>query len=162
MNLLFLVVADVLDITADNNGTLKFPFADLATFIFVLSAIHPEKHDQAIQNLGTFIKPGGSLFIRDYGARDHAMTRFSRESKILDRFYARQDGTRWVQSFFLQITIICVIFRAFYFYSEELKQLFERNGFIAEKCEYLFKKTTNFSKQLCVDRVFVQGRFRKV
>jgi methyltransferase-like protein 6 len=88
------VCAKVLDITTGDRASLDFPPADLATFIYVLSALHPDKFDQAIQNLATFIKPGGSVFIRDYGANDHAMVRFGRGNKIADRFYARQDGTR--------------------------------------------------------------------
>jgi len=139
------VCAKVLDITAGSQSNLEFPLADLVTFIFVLSAIHPEKHAQAIRNLCTFVKSGGSVFVRDYGALDHAMVRFGRDAKIFDRFYARQDGTR-----------------AFYFYVEEMKALFEANGFKTEMCEYLFKKTTNFGKKIDVDRVFVQARFRKI
>ncbi|KAI6184747.1 Methyltransferase-like protein [Aphelenchoides bicaudatus] len=136
------VCAKVLDITTGKRSDLDFPPADLATFIFVLSALHPDKFDQAIQNLATFIKPGGSVFIRDYGATDHAMIRFGKGNKISDRFYSRQDGTR-----------------VFYFYKEELQSLFERNGFTTHECEYLFKKTINYEKKLNVDRVFVQGRF---
>lgn len=92
--MLCLVCAKVLDITDGNRSTLEFPPVDLATFIFVLSALHPDKFDQAIRNLATFIKSGGSVFIRDYGVLDHCMIRFGREKKIADRFYARQDGTR--------------------------------------------------------------------
>lgn len=83
-----------MDLTTDNNNDSQFPLADLSTFIFVLSAIHPDKHAETIRNLSTFIKPGGLIFMRDYGAMDHAMCRFSGETIISDRFYVRQDGTR--------------------------------------------------------------------
>lgn len=63
---------------------------------------------------------------------------------------------------FVRVIKNSLIFRAFYFYLEELQKLFEANGFKTDKCEYLFKKTTNFEKNLSVDRVFVQGRFQKI
>lgn len=91
---LFLVIAKVADLTIQNNKDLDFQLADISTFIFVLSAIHPDKHAETIRNLSTFIKPGGSVFMRDYGAMDHAMCRFKGEVKLSDRFYVRQDGTR--------------------------------------------------------------------
>lgn len=65
---------------------------DIVTLVFVLSAISPEKHSQAIRNLRNLVRPGGSLVFRDYGASDHAMLRFGRGTKISDRFYKRVDG----------------------------------------------------------------------
>ncbi|KAI6196376.1 Cyclin domain-containing protein [Aphelenchoides besseyi] len=99
------VTAKVVDLTAPTTSDEQadFPLADLTTLIFVLSAIHPDKHSQAVRNLFAYVRPGGSVFVRDYGAMDYAMIRFGRGAKIADRFYARQDGTR-----------------AFYFYKEEL------------------------------------------
>jgi methyltransferase-like protein 6 len=90
----FSVEAKVLDLTVEED--IGFPPADLVTFIFVLSAIHPDKHDQAVQNLAKMLKPGGLVFVRDYGVLDYAMIRFGRDAKISDRFYARQDGTRYL------------------------------------------------------------------
>ncbi|KAI6238068.1 hypothetical protein M3Y99_00734100 [Aphelenchoides fujianensis] len=103
-----------------------------------------DKHALAVRNLAAFVRPGGSVFVRDYGALDYAMVRFGWKAKIADRFYARQDSTR-----------------AFYFYVEELRELFEANGFECTRCEYLHRKTTNHEKGLSVDRVFVQGRFKR-
>ena len=40
------------------------------------------------------LKAGGSVLVRDYGLHDQAMLRFGRGSKIDERFYVRQDGTR--------------------------------------------------------------------
>lgn len=138
---LCLVTVNTLDLT-DSTTLLSFPEADLVTLIFVLSAIHPDKHDQVVKNLKNYIKVGGSLFFRDYGALDYAMIRFGRDAKIGERFYARQDGTR-----------------AFYFYKEEVIEWFEKNGFELKRAEYLHKNTTNHEKGLSVDRVFLQARF---
>ncbi|CAD5215519.1 unnamed protein product [Bursaphelenchus xylophilus] len=137
------ITADVLDLT-DNQRRLMFPEGDIATLIFVLSAIHPDKHQDVIENLKKYIKPGGIIFVRDYGAFDYAMIRFGRGAKIYDRFYARQDGTR-----------------AYYFYTQELTQLFEKAGFECQTAEYLHKKTTNHEREMTVDRIFVQCRFRR-
>ncbi|CAD5211142.1 unnamed protein product [Bursaphelenchus okinawaensis] len=136
------ITAAVLDLT-DTSKTLSFPKGDITTLIFVLSAIHPDKHTQCVVNIKNYVKPGGVVFVRDYGAFDYAMIRFGRGCKIADRFYARQDGTR-----------------AYYFYLEQMVKLFEANGFKCESSEYLHKKTTNHEKEMTVDRIFVQCRFR--
>ncbi|VDP22228.1 unnamed protein product [Heligmosomoides polygyrus] len=118
--------------------------ADMATLIFVLSAIHPDKHAIAARNMCKYIKPGGSVVVRDYGVNDYAMIRFGRGAKLADRFYVRQDGTR-----------------AFYFCLEELVNLFEEAGFRCVHKEYLHRQTINHQKQLNVPRIFVQARFVK-
>ncbi|RCN38013.1 methyltransferase domain protein [Ancylostoma caninum] len=118
--------------------------ADLATLIFVLSAIHPDKHAIAVQNMRKYVKTGGSVIVRDYGIHDYAMIRFGRGAKLGDRFYVRQDGTR-----------------AFYFRIEELVELFEAAGFECVHKEYLHRQTINHQKQLNVPRIFVQARFVK-
>ncbi|KAL6727773.1 hypothetical protein Aduo_009621 [Ancylostoma duodenale] len=119
--------------------------ADLATLIFVLSAIHPDKHAIAMQNMRKYVKTGGSVIVRDYGVHDYAMIRFGRGAKLGDRFYVRQDGTR-----------------AFYFRIEELVELFEAAGFRCVHKEYLHRQTVNHQKQLNVPRIFVQARFVKI
>ena len=63
---------------------------DIVTCIFVMSAIHPNKHQTVFQNLATVLKPGGVLLFRDYGVYDMAMIRFKPGSKIADKFYTRQ------------------------------------------------------------------------
>lgn len=78
----------------DHEFCWLYSFVDLITAIFVLSSIHPEKLTVAIKNLKKCLKPGGTVIVRDYGIYDYAMLRFGRNSKIAERFYARQDGTR--------------------------------------------------------------------
>lgn len=63
---------------------------DVATLVFVLSAIHPKKWSQAMDNIYKRIKPGGWLLIRDYGRYDMAQIRFKSGHKIADNFYMRQ------------------------------------------------------------------------
>jgi len=67
---------------------------DLISMVFVLSAVHPNKHRTVLHNLFKILKPGGCLLFRDYGENDMAMIRFGPGSKIFENFYCRQDGTR--------------------------------------------------------------------
>lgn len=128
--------------------SISSPFeeqVDLATLIFVLSAIHPEKMKIAAGNMKNLVKVGGSVVVRDYGINDHAMIRFGREARLADRFYVRQDGTR-----------------AYYFELDELCELFESSGFRCERKEYLHRLTINHQKNLKAPRIFVQARFIRV
>ena len=67
---------------------------DIISMIFVLSAIHPDKFSDVVNNLHRCLRPGGMVLVRDYGLYDMAMLRFGPGSKLADRFYVRQDGTR--------------------------------------------------------------------
>ena len=74
------------------------------------------------------------------------MFRFARQRqhKISENFYVRQDGTR-----------------AYFFSLEFLQTLFEQNHFDTDDLTYVFKETVNVKEEICVPRVFVQGKFRK-
>lgn len=69
---------------------------DVASLIFVLSAIHPDNFTHALQNIAEVLRPSGVLVFRDYGLYDMAQIRFGRGKKLADNFYVRQDGTRHV------------------------------------------------------------------
>lgn len=67
---------------------------DIAVMIFVLSALHPSEWAQAVANIFTLLKPGGTFVLRDYGRHDLTQLRF-KEGRLLDEnFYIRGDGTR--------------------------------------------------------------------
>jgi len=119
---------------------------DICTLLFVLSALDPSSMKTAVENVGEVMKSGGKVCFRDYAVNDHAMVRFGpRNHKISDRFYVRQDNTR-----------------AYFFYLEELEQLFLSSGFKTEKIEYKESKTENREKNLSVDRYFVQAVFVRI
>ena len=62
---------------------------DLASLIFVLSAIHPDKHVIALKNISEILKPNGKLIFRDYAENDHAMLRFKPGTKVIySSFYS--------------------------------------------------------------------------
>lgn len=133
------------DLTRDPLGEhVPIESVDVVTLIFVLSAIHPEKMRQVLDNVRSVLKPGGLVLFRDYGLYDQAMLRFSPGHKLAEGFYVRQDGTR-----------------AFYFSEEGLEQLFVKSGFVVEANGYVCRETVNRKHGICVPRVFLQGKFRK-
>ncbi|KAK2854618.1 hypothetical protein Q7C36_006487 [Tachysurus vachellii] len=133
------------DLTKDDlRATISENSLDVATLIFVLSAIHPDRMQLAVENVYRVLKPGGIVLFRDYGLYDHAMLRFKSGSKLGENFYVRQDGTR-----------------SFFFSREYLANLFQQAGFHTLVNEYVLRETVNKKEGLCVPRVFLQSKFRK-
>ena len=68
---------------------------DIVTAIFCLSAIPPEKLNQALLNISSVLKPGGHFILRDYAQGDGAQLRFKGQNVMdVDRnFYVRHDLT---------------------------------------------------------------------
>ncbi|KJE96458.1 methyltransferase-like protein 6 [Capsaspora owczarzaki ATCC 30864] len=119
---------------------------DLCTCLFVLSAMVQSKMPAAVSNIFNALKPGATLFFRDYGINDEAMLRFAkqRNSKLDENLYVRQDGTQ-----------------AFFFTLEHVQELFQSAGFEQLSSVYVFTETINRKEELQVPRVFVQSLFRK-
>ncbi|XP_076471853.1 tRNA N(3)-cytidine methyltransferase METTL6-like [Babylonia areolata] len=132
------------DITSGLSDNVPNDSVDIATMIFVLSAIHPDKMLTALSNVLQTLKPGGVLLFRDYGLYDHAMLRFAPGHKLADCFYVRQDGTR-----------------AYYFPLEFLQELAEKAGYRTGQIQYVYRDTINKKEGLCVPRIFVQAKFLK-
>lgn len=133
------------DITTDEVfGTLAEGTLDIATLIFVLSAIHPEKFRAVAGNVFRLMKPGGMVLFRDYGLYDMAQLRFKPGHKIGENFYMRQDGTR-----------------SYYFAEQEVGDLFREAGFEVVTNSYIHRRTINPKEGIDVPRIFVQAKFRK-
>uniref|UniRef100_A0A8C2ATR6 tRNA N(3)-cytidine methyltransferase n=1 Tax=Cyprinus carpio TaxID=7962 RepID=A0A8C2ATR6_CYPCA len=133
------------DLTKDDlQATIQVETVDVATLIFVLSAIHPDKMQKALEQIYKVLRPGGIVLFRDYGLYDHAMLRFKSGNKLGDNFYVRQDGTR-----------------SFFFSREYLAGLFQQAGFETLVNEYVLRETVNKKEGLCVPRVFLQSKFLK-
>ncbi|KAI9118477.1 hypothetical protein K1719_010809 [Acacia pycnantha] len=139
------VSAFVSDLTADDLCKQISPSSvDIVTMIFMLSAVSPEKMHQVLQNIRKVIKPSGYLLFRDYATGDLAQERFSgKDQKISDNFYVRGDGTR-----------------AYYFSNEFLTNLFKENGFDVEELGVCCKQVENRSRELVMNRRWVQAVFR--
>lgn len=66
---------------------------DIALMMFVLSAIEPKHHSQVLSNIMPVLKTGGVVIFRDYALYDQSQLQFKDGRCILDRLYARGDGT---------------------------------------------------------------------
>ncbi|XP_027330710.1 uncharacterized protein LOC113846524 isoform X2 [Abrus precatorius] len=138
------VSAFVFDLTADDLCKEILPSSiDIVTMIFMLSAVSPEKMPLVLQNVRKVIKPNGYVLFRDYATGDLAQERFSnKDQKISDNFYVRGDGTR-----------------AYYFSNEFLTNLFKENGFDVHKLDVYCKQVENRSRELVMNRRWVQAVF---
>ncbi|GFQ06680.1 methyltransferase-like protein 6 [Phtheirospermum japonicum] len=139
------VNAFVCDLTIDDLSLQVAPSSvDIVTMIFVLSAVSPEKMPAVVQNIRNILKPGGRILFRDYATGDLAQERFTgKEQKISENFYVRGDGTR-----------------AFYFSDEFLRNLFEENGFVMEEHVLCCKQVENRSREIVMNRRWIQAVFR--
>lgn len=138
-------VADITSPSLDNiNDKLSGQLMDYVSLIFVLSALDPAHMEQAVSNLACLLKPGGLVLFRDYAIYDEAMMRFGERSKIDDRFYVRQDGTR-----------------AYFFSKDQLASLFEKFDFQCETICYVERETVNNATKNKYSRRFLQAKFRR-
>lgn len=118
---------------------------DFVTLIFILSALDPKSWDRVVSNLAAIMKPGGMILMRDYGIFDKAMLKFKSESRLMDRLYVRQDGTR-----------------SYFFTKQELEHLFTSKGhFRCLSLDYVRRDTVNRASEAKFSRIFVQGKFIK-
>ncbi|GLD67535.1 methyltransferase-like protein 8 isoform X1 [Lates japonicus] len=73
----------------------SFPFPpqslDVILAVFVLSSIHPERMQRAVNRLSTCLKHGGIFLFRDYGRYDFSLLRFKRGRCLSENFYTRGD-----------------------------------------------------------------------
>lgn len=133
------------DITTDDVfDTVSEGSIDIITLVFVLSAIHPDKFSVVVCNMWRLLKPGGVVLFRDYGLYDMAQIRFKAGSKIDEKLYVRQDGTR-----------------SYFFAVDETQRLFEAAGFRLVCNEYIHRRTVNFKEGIDVPRIFLQGKYVK-
>ncbi|KAG0307727.1 hypothetical protein BGZ98_010007 [Dissophora globulifera] len=116
---------------------------DVIVLIFVLSALHPDRWDQAMSNLYKLLKPGGLIVFRDYGRYDMAQLRFKKNRLLSDNFYVRGDGTR-----------------VYFFDSEEIVKLFGAK-FTIEQNAVDRRLIVNRLRKVKMYRVWLQGKFRK-
>mmetsp|Transcript_12779 Transcript_12779/g.29894 ORF Transcript_12779/g.29894 Transcript_12779/m.29894 type:complete len:345 (-) Transcript_12779:47-1081(-) len=121
--------------------------SNVTTLIFCLSAIDPERHEEAAKHVVDTLKPGGVLVFRDYGRYDEAQMKLgtSRSKRIKENFYRKHDGTK-----------------CYYFELEDLQRLFcDLLGMDVMELKYLRRAYDNKATTQIRRRIWVQGRFRK-
>ncbi|EGC30182.1 hypothetical protein DICPUDRAFT_83855 [Dictyostelium purpureum] len=140
--------AFVCDIATEDlpQSIIKDNSIDLMLMIFVLSAISPEKMSNVANSLFKALKPGGILYVRDYGLYDMTQLRFmsKKGKKIDDNFYLRADGTR-----------------TYFFTIQKLAEIFEAAGFKTLVSQYDTRELRNRKKMISMYRVWVRGKFMK-
>ncbi|XP_018540302.1 mRNA N(3)-methylcytidine methyltransferase METTL8 isoform X1 [Lates calcarifer] len=126
----------------------SFPFPpqslDVILAVFVLSSIHPERMQRAVNRLSTCLKHGGIFLFRDYGRYDFSQLRFKKGRCLSENFYTRGDGT-------------CVYF----FTKEEVHEIFSSAGL--EELQNLEDRRlqVNRGKKVVMHRVWMQSKYRK-
>lgn len=114
---------------------------DIVVMIFVFSALAPEQWKDAIENLKSIIKPGGSILFRDYGRYDLTQIRFKKGRLLDENFYIRGDGTR-----------------VYFFTEEELEEIFCQE-FEKVKIATDRRLIVNRQRKLKMYRVWMQAQF---
>ncbi|KXZ45566.1 hypothetical protein GPECTOR_53g152 [Gonium pectorale] len=119
---------------------------DLATMIFVLSAIHPQRMVAAVHNVARCLRPGsGRLLFRDYAEGDLAQERLAggdRPKRLGPNFYVRGDGTR-----------------CYYFSQEEVLSLFASAGLVCDSLHMHERTVVNHKRDIAMDRRWLQAIF---
>ncbi|XP_077584021.1 tRNA N(3)-cytidine methyltransferase METTL8, mitochondrial isoform X2 [Stigmatopora nigra] len=129
----------------EEKGCLPFPrqSLDVILAVFVLSSIHPDRVQEVVKRLSSYLKFGGIFLFRDYGRYDLSQLRFKKGQCLSDHFYVRGDGT-------------CV-----YFFTNEVHNIFSNAGL--KKVQNLEDRRlqVNRGKKVSMHRVWMQSKYRK-
>ncbi|RHY44344.1 hypothetical protein DYB30_010294 [Aphanomyces astaci] len=121
---------------------------NFALFMFCLSALHPDKMQAAVQKIADAVKPGGKVYETQHDMDTFsyhiAQLRFKPGHKLSDNFYVRQDNTR-----------------AYYFTTDEVRDLFAAAGLIERENEYIRRQYANRSQGVVRFRVWIHAVFEK-
>lgn len=167
--------ADVCDVVNDNIPGITYGQIDGVMCMFVLSAIAPDSQRHVLRTLASTLKPGGTLFIRDYGRYDEAQLRFKKGAKLDDNFYVRQDGTC---SFFFLLEELLAMGNGLRLDDDDDDEVAAATGKVEhgdeiirgkpllravdEECFYIHRQYSNRSQGVRRRRVWIQAKFVKL
>uniref|UniRef100_A0A8R1XPT1 tRNA N(3)-methylcytidine methyltransferase n=1 Tax=Onchocerca volvulus TaxID=6282 RepID=A0A8R1XPT1_ONCVO len=134
----------VWDITGQITEVVPVESLDIVLCIYVLSALPPEKQQQAVNNLVRLLKPGGILLLKDYAQFDMTQLRFKKNRLIDENFYRRGDGTL-----------------VYFFSQNELDRLFTEVGLKRETNVLDRRLIVNRAKRMKMYRMWVQCKYVK-
>eukprot|EP00957_Ditylum_brightwellii_P209942 15364393-Ditylum_brightwellii.AAC.2 len=122
--------------------------SDISLLLFCLSAVSPDKMQEAANHVAATLKPGGTLILRDYGRFDEAQLKLgsSKGKRLSENFYVKHDSTR-----------------VYYFDLDDLERLFGSSGagLVSIEKKYIQRVYKSRSDNTERRRVWVQARFRK-
>ncbi|XP_030066711.1 methyltransferase-like protein 2 [Microcaecilia unicolor] len=130
----------------DDASLYPFPdeSLDVILLVFVLSSIHPDRMQGAVNRLSKLLKPGGMLLFRDYGRYDLSQLRFKKGRCLSENFYVRSDGT------------------LVYFFTEgETYHIFTSAGLNQVQNLVDRRLKVNRKKEVKMSRVWIQSKFQK-
>ena len=124
------------------------PF-DACMIVFTLSAVPGDDDALLLINAAAALRPGGVLYVRDYGLYDMRHLSDSKSSRLVARHdtayeYVRSGG----------------MFRRYYSL-ERLAELAARAGLVVEESRYLLITLRNEKRDLTMNRVYVHAVLRR-
>ncbi|KAJ7580195.1 S-adenosyl-L-methionine-dependent methyltransferase [Mycena floridula] len=138
---------------------------DIVVLVFVLSALHPNEWQMAINNVHKILKPGGLVVFRDYGRHDLTQLRFKTGRLLEENFYIRGDKTR---VYFFDLGELSLMFtgakRDPADEPEADQSALDQSinpRFVTEQLGVDRRLIVNRKRQLKMYRVWMQGKFRK-
>lgn len=117
---------------------------DFIMLVFTLSAMNPNSFEGTIQNLVTFLRPGGMILFRDYALYDLTQLRFKGKSYLAENYYVRADGTT-----------------SYFFTAELVDKIFKAAGLIQVELKQDNRLLVNRSKSLKMCRCWIQAKYSK-
>jgi len=131
----------------ENDIPDNYKGADYCILMFVLSAIKPENHEKVIKKIYDSLNKDGILYFRDYALYDMAQMRFAlkKKNKISENFYRRSDNTF-----------------AYYFSSEEVNNIFKKNGFEVLENKVICRLIENKKDNKKMHRLWLQAKLKKI
>ena len=119
---------------------------DIATLIFVLSAVQPEQHSAVAKHIAEKISVGGLLYFRDYAHADLAQSRLGDSSLVpgYDNFYMRTCGT-------------C----SYFFKESEMTKIFSPYFEVVE-CSIIEREVENKKNDIVMHRKWIQAKLKRV